>query len=268
MPSRPPVIQNRPKAFDPQLWRPGKGMDPARYLVFPGSVSAPGKHTPGNLRHARPYLANGRRLYVFPTGVEGFRRAGTATLGLHHYIGDETVRGVTMHYEEARITFNGLFPGLTAQQNMVECISMLRSHTLTHNLTLYAPGVFNNEQRVLPESWDFSHEPDDRTHSIEYTITFVRVGEGKAVKDPVGTPPPTQAARTTVKGKPARIYTVRANARTLKAIAKIVYNAESKWRQLIALNPSLPFQFAEWKELPADFALPTARLIIGTKLRY
>src|SRR4029077_11752119 len=126
----------------------------------------------------------------FPIGVEGFTRGGTAQLGLRHYIGDNTVEGVTMHYEEARITLSGLFPGLTSQPNMVECINMLRSKTKDKGLILYAPGVFEREQYVLPETWNFEHDAEDRTHSITYTITLVRIGDGKKVKDSSGTAPP------------------------------------------------------------------------------
>src|SRR5262245_51040237 len=87
--------------------------DPAKYLVNPGVVKGPGKHTAGHLQHARPYIANGSRLFVFPVGVEAFTRRGEAQLGLHRYIGAISTDGQTINYEEARIELSGTFPGLT-----------------------------------------------------------------------------------------------------------------------------------------------------------
>jgi hypothetical protein len=268
--AHPPLISNKKSEFDPEIWKPGRGQDPARYLIYPGTINAPGRHTPGNLRHARPYLVNGHRLYAFPIGVEGFRRSGQAQLGLRHFLGDNTVDGVTMHYEEARITLSGMFPGTTAQQNMVECINMLRSHTKERGLILYAPGVFNREQFVLPENWDFSHDADDRTHSIDYTITFVRIGEGKRAKDPKGTPPPRNpTAKRKPKGKPERIFTVRQGVRTLRGIAKVVYGDPTKWPQIVQLNRS---QLSSWQGKASEnkqggWSLPYFRFDIGTKFR-
>jgi hypothetical protein len=42
---------------------------------------------------------------------------------------------------------------------------------------------------VVPESWEFSHDPDDQTHSIAYTVTFVMIGEGRRIPDPSGQAP-------------------------------------------------------------------------------
>src|SRR4029077_2186297 len=244
--------------------RPGTGQDPAKYLIYPGTVNAPGRHTPGNLRHARPYLVNGSKMYVFPTPVEGFTRSGQAQLGLRHYLGSNTVDGVTMHYEEGRITLSGTFPGLTSRQNMAECIDMLRSHTQERGLVLYAPGVFEREQYLLPENWNFNHTEDDRSHSIEYSITFVRIGDGKKVTDPKGTPPPMNPRISKLKkGKPTRTFTTKAGAQTLRAIAKIVYKDAGKWKQIVGLNRSLITKTGKSMQ-----ALPLYRFPLGTKFRY
>lgn len=267
--ARPAVIQNKNTEFDPEIWRPGKGMDPAKYLIFPGTVTKPGRHTPGNLRHARPYLVNGTKMFVFPTPIEGFRRSGQAQLGLRHYIGDWSVDGVTIHYEEARITLSGLFPGVTAQQNMVECINMLRSFHKGRGITLYAPGVFNHEQFVLPENWDFEHAEDDRTHSITYSITFVRLGEGPKIADPFGTPVPNNpSARTEPKGKSTRTYTTKANVRTLRAVAAAVYGDANGWPQLVTLNRNAMKMAQTGGEDSGTHKLANFRFPIGTKFRY
>lgn len=255
-------------------WRPGRGLDPAAYLIDPGTVSGPGQHSAGQLAHARPYIVAGNSIFVFPVGVEGFRRTGSATLGTHKYIGDNAVDGVTTHFEEARITLTGTFPGLTAQDTMVECINTLRAQHEDNGLVLYAPGVFEREQYVLADDWEFDHAEDDRTHSITYSITFLRIGEGRNVTDPRGAaPPPQPTAGTMTKGSPAKTFIVRDGAQTLRAIAGIVYGNVNKWPQLVDLNAG---QLADWQRgnalnaiygLPT-YQIPTYRWPVGTKFRY
>jgi hypothetical protein len=259
----------QPEVVDYEIWRPNRGKDPAKYLIDPGSVTAPGKHSAGMLRHARPYLVAGDTLFIFPVGVEGFRRSGQSQLGLHRYIGDNSVDGMTIHLEEARIELTGTFPGTTAQDNMVNCINILRAPTKEPGLILYAPGVFEMEQYVLPENWDFSHDRDDRTHSIDYVISLVRIGEGRKVKDIPGKPPPPQPGRKIKpKGKPSRIWTVKAGAQTLRAVAKLVYGDAESWKRLVQLNQGL---LTTWNKTHPDIPnhqLPTFRWPVGTKLRY
>lgn len=263
-------------ASSSQQWSQNVGIDPARYLVNPGKVTIGNKHkpSPGNLYHARPYIVSGSNIFVFPVGVEGFTRSGQAQLGLHHYIGGNAVDGVTVHYEEARIELTGTFPGITAQDAMVDCIGLLRSQPPDPGLVLYAPGVFEREQYCLPENWNFTHDPDDRTHSISYTISLVRIGEGRAVADPHGKPAPKNPTiKVRPKGKPARIFTVKDGVRTFRAIAKKVYGNQNKWHQLVELNRG---ELANWQRSTAinkahglpTFQLPTFRWPVGTKFRY
>jgi len=231
-----------------------------------GEVKSPATLSAGMLRNPRPYLVNGNVIFVFPVGVEGFRRSGQAQLGLHHYIGDNSVDGVTVHFEEGRIELRGTFPGITAKDAMIDCINILRIPPPDPGLTLYAPGLFIHEQYVLPETWDFNHEPDDRSHSIDYTISLVRIGEGGNVKDPKGTPPPPNPQqRTTPKGKPARSITTKDSLRTFQTIAKKVYGDASKWQKLVGLNKTL---VSKHKPPIPNHTLPTFRWPIGTKIHY
>jgi hypothetical protein len=263
MADQPDLIQRN------DFWEPGWGLDPSKYLINPGRVISPGRHSPGQLAHARPYISNGSDFFVFPVGTEGFTAEGSATLGLHHYIGDNAVDGVAMHYEEGRITLTGTFPGLTSRDNMIDCRNMLRSIPLALGLILWAPGVFEREQFVLPESWNFTHAEDDRSHSIQYTITLVRLGDRTNVANPMGTPPPPQpAAKANPKGKPSRIFIVKSGAQTLQAIARAVYGSANNWQQLVVLNQS---QLNAWKASHANipsFQLPTFRWPLGTQFRY
>src|SRR6516225_3231639 len=94
-----------PPLIDENSWYyPGLEIDPAAYLLKPGTVTGPNKHTAGQWANARPYLSNGSDIYVWPVGVEGIQEQGQATLGLHNYIGDVEADGVIVHRDESRIT--------------------------------------------------------------------------------------------------------------------------------------------------------------------
>lgn len=247
-----------------QIWKQGSGQDPAAYLVDPGSVRSAGKHRAGNLGHARPYIVNGAKLFVFPVGTEGFRRSGQAQLGLHRYIGENAVDGRTMHYEEGRIELRGTFPGLTSQQCMVDSIHVLTSVAPPNGMVLYVPGVFDREQFVLPESWDFNHDPDDRSHSIDFTITFVKKETGKLVKDPRGTPPPPQPVKKSIpRGSANRTFTIKDGARTFQSVATIVYNNSGLWAKLADMNQTLIRRAGL-----GQHQVPNHRWPIGTKIHY
>src|SRR5262245_15610873 len=212
--------------------------DTARYLVDPGSVSAPGKHSAGGLTFARPYIVSGTDFFVFPVGTEGFTRSGSAKLGLHYYLGANSVDGMTLHREEGRIEMSGTFPGISSVSMMRKCIQILRAESPDGYLTLYVPGVFAREQRVLAENWSFTHPAEDRTSSIDYTISFVRLGEGQErLSDPNGIPPPpAPAPMATPRGKPTHIYRVTTNVRTLRAVSNVVYGNADEWQTLADLN--------------------------------
>lgn len=259
---QPPLIQEN------DYYTPGIGIDPAKYLLKPGTVKSPGDHSAGLWAHARPYISNGDNIFIFPVGAEGFSDSGQATLELHKYIGDDNSDGITVHYGEDKITLSGTFPGLTSVHNKINCKAMLKSVPRGRGLLLWVPGVFPQEQIVLPESWSFDHQADDRTHSIEYTITFAKIGGRGGVKDPQGPPPPPQPGGGGPKGKPGHVFIVTASCRTLRAIAKKVYGDTDAWVVLVKKNQG---QLNKWKkhhpEVPA-YKIPTYRWPLGTKFSY
>jgi hypothetical protein len=182
-----------PEAIEAQIWVPGTGQDPAKYLVNPGHWDDGSKSmTPGELAHARPWLDSGNRIFVWPTPTEGFRRTGTNMLGLHHYIGDLYVDAQLIHRDEARIEMSGVFAGLSAQDAMVDFQNTLNDDPPDAGMTLNVPGVFEQVKFVIPENWEFTHDADDQTHSISYTVTFVSIGEGRRLPDPAGAAPEPQ----------------------------------------------------------------------------
>jgi hypothetical protein len=264
-----------PRFSSNDFFERGWGLDTAKYLVNPGNVIAPDqKHPdirqdPGNLAHIRPYLWNGELLFLFPVGVEEFRATGDTKIGLYHYIGDNAVDGVVTHYEEGRITLAGTFPGLTAQENMVDLRNILRAPPKqAKGLTLFAQGVFDNEQYVLPESWEFSHDREDRSHSIEYTITLVRTGDKRKLPDPTGGPPAQNPGRKTKpRGKPARTVTIKSGMRTLRAVATSKHTTVN---HLVMLNSG---QLNDWKRKHpsqdlSKHKIATYRWPIGHVFRY
>jgi hypothetical protein len=268
------VVDIRPAVITGDRWTPNTGQDPARYLINPGSVRGPNNHSAGNLVHARPYLASGNRIFVFPVGVEGFRRSGSAGVSLHKYLNQAAVDAHTFHREEGRIELSGMFPGVRAQDAMVQAISILASKPPAPGLILYAPGVFDQEQYVTPEQWDFSHDPEDRTHSIAYSITLVRTGVGPKVTDKKGTPaPPNPSITVKKKSQPTRLFTVVEGARTLRQISFQVYHNADQFQKLVVLNQD---QIANFQRSNAEniayhlpsYTLPTYRWPIGTKFRY
>lgn len=267
------IWDNAPTVFDDNAkFFPNVGSNPARYLVNPGRVIAPGKHSPGALRHARPYLVSGNVIFVFPVGVEGFNASSQATLALHRYVGANTVAAQAIMREEGRLTLSGTFPGGTAQDAMVNCRNILRSAPPDPGLILYAPGVFDTEQFVVPEDWEFDHAEDDRTHSITYRITFVRVGNGKGVADPHGEPSPSNpTVQRRPTSSPARTFTVRSGIQTFQQISKAVYGTTTKWQQLVALNQKMITASKTLTSVALNhpmYVLPTYRWPIGTKVRY
>src|SRR5215831_1686231 len=267
----PDAFDDKPKVV--QVWDVGTGMDPARYIIGPGSIYGPNNATAGNMRHPRCYITttDGKTLFGFPAGIEGFSRTGQAQLGLHHVIGGKIVRGQTTHYEEGRLSMNGIFPGTSSALKMQACLQILTTNQ-RNGLRLYMPGLLSNWLYVLPESWDFNHDPDDRTHSIAYTLSFVIIGVGGHVEDPHGLPPdPNPAVKTIPKGKAHHVFTVKAGVQTFRQIAYKVYKDANLWTRLVPLNQKRVnafFKARPGESTPANYELPTHRWPVGSKIVY
>jgi hypothetical protein len=238
-----------------EIWKPNTGQDPARYLI-----------PDANLRHDRPSLVSGDDVFVFPIGVEGFRRSGQALLGIHHYIGGDEADVQVIHLDEARIELSGMFPGTSAVDNMIELTSLIKKRTPEKGKLLYLPGVFERIQYVNVENYDFSHDADDRTHSVTYTISFIRTGLGDTFPDNTGIPPlPNPAVSTDGnKGKAThRRMTITAKRRTLRAVARDAYKNPNLWQRVLNLNKTRIHKLAP--NVPKH-RLPYHRFPLGTKL--
>jgi len=252
-----PKYDIRPAVVDhAQEFRQNTGQDPARYLV-----------PDGNLFHPRPYLTSGDLIYVWPVGVEGIRHFGNSAVAIHRYIGDSDVDVQVVHKDEARIEMSGTFPGITAVDNMAALKLLVRDQTPDPGKTLFLPGIFERVQYVVVENYDFVHAADDRTHSFDYTITFIRTGPGRRIADPHGTPaPPNPTKKVTPRGHPGRYTLSKSGSQTFRQIAKRVYGSSEKWKHLADLNARL-VQYSHAMAIPF-FQLPTYRWPLGTKIFY
>jgi hypothetical protein len=130
------------------------------------------------LRFAPPSIRAGGLSFTWPIGPEGFRRSGSATLGMHKFIGDNVVQANVIHFDESHIELSGTFPGLSSPNDMTTLIDVL---TNRNKKVLHVPGVFPREQYVEVENYEFTHAAEDRTHSIDYSISFLKVGTGGGV---------------------------------------------------------------------------------------
>jgi hypothetical protein len=164
-----------------------------------------------------PTIISGGMTFTFPIGPEGFRRSGSSQIGIHKYIGDNVVAANVIHFDEGHIELNGTLPGISSPRWMSSLIDVLHS---TKKKILRAPGVFPREQYVETENYDFSHSPDDRSHSIEYSISFLKVGSGDEVAGVLDT-----AGIDTLSGRPSTVATPHSTARGSQSLATMQFRS-------------------------------------------
>jgi hypothetical protein len=221
------------------------GVDPSRYTVYPKWFEHPSIQIPKGAA------------FVWPLGIEGFRIAGSAKLGVHSYLGDNAVVVEVAHTDERRIEMSGQFPGNTGVEVMRDLIEILVGKSEFKILRL--PGVFPLEQYVVMENYDFNHSEDDRTRSVNYSVTFLRMGVGKRTKRRRVVQPPANPKNKKNKGKPSKVFVVREGARTLRGIAQKVYGTSTRWVDLFELNTqslsrlNTPYHQMPTKQLPLGF---------------
>jgi hypothetical protein len=248
-----------------QIWRPGTGQDPAKYLI-----------PDGQLRYARPRLTSGTKEFVWPVGTESFRHSGQATVGIRKYIGDNAADVHVVHKDEAHIELTGVFPGLKSVDSMIALKDVITAQTPERGKILTLPGIFEEMKYVAVESYEFNHDQDDRTHSIDYSIQFVIMGTGQDVaKRKAGTPAPQPGASVKPKppagkgtgtrpsSEPNRTYTMTGTTNTLPLMAKVVYGDPDKWPRIVEMNAT----YFKSVDQPMH-ALPFSVFGVGTKLKY
>lgn len=227
--------------------------DTAKYLLDPDDD------------FARPYLAiPGGRAFVWPVGVEGFEVVDQAELGKHKYLGEIELDVDVTHKGESTITLSGIFPGWTSTENMLALRAIFYADTPERGKILHLPGIFSNLQYVVCDREAFTHQQDDRTMDIEYSLSVVRVGTGK--KSPnTGPTQPDQGRKSTGKGRGTRRFTVNSKTNTLRRVAYAVFRNGARWTELYAVKKN-----ASWfdKRDIASHKVPDYPLPLGTVVYY
>lgn len=216
-------------------------------------------------KFVRPFLANpngrgGGEAFVFPLGIEGFDLASSATLGIHHFIGDNDVDATIVYPDELHITMDGLFPGKTGMAVANELRRIILASSSVNGKILYLPLVTETLEYVQVISHRITHQADDRTRGVAYSLEFLLVGKGKTLNTP--DPSAGESRRPGVKkpnkGTTAHTFVTTQNVRTLRTIAMHVYNNADLWTRVRDKNLRLLYGL----EIPA-IGFPIAQLPLG-----
>lgn len=249
---RAPEIKRKAGVFD-------FGDDPSAYIVNYADFPHPSLGVPGGPE------------FEWPLGTEGFRLSGSAALAIHRYIGDNDAVVQVSHRSETRIEMTGQFPGRTGVAHMRALRDVLEYPSPAEGKVLSLPGINLKQWFVFAENWDFAHDEQDFTDSIDYTVSFVKVSVGKGlpgvrIDDPDPNPGVIRTAPNP-KGKPGRYFTVQAGARSLRAISAKVYGDSRYWETLYNINKSSQNAgrvFAAY----GFFKIPMQPLPLGLRIYY
>jgi hypothetical protein len=256
-----PNVANRPPEIEFRIRQKDGHPDPAKRIDY-------SRH-----RFQLPKITGGGVTFVWPVGIEGFTRLGSATLGIHKYLGANHVDVHLVHLDEAHIEMTGMFPGLTSAKNMRDLITVLVAKGPKQ---LSLPGVFTAIQSVYCENYNFSHTEDDRTHSIAYSVSFVRTTtHGKVDAKTTGThqtlsdtPGPPKAK---VEGSPDRMAMTTDGMSTFRAVSDHVYDDPDKWGSLISLNQEDFSDYNKDRGVPEpipSYQLVISRLELGSRIKF
>jgi len=227
------------------------------------------------LKFARPWISAGSLHFVWPVGAESFRISGQATNAVHHYIGGNTPDVQTIHFHEGRIEISGTLPGLTSPENMVSLQDIVTSRS---RKMLALPGVLPKVQYVVVDSYEFNRDENDRTNSIAYSITLIRVGTAGTSKGPgvvgstldsaqaPGSAPST--AQRASKSQSSRTYTTTQTIRTFRAVSDKVYGDVNLWTKLVDLNRNTLINNNPALKGVNQYQLPYYRWPVGTRIAY
>lgn len=227
--------------------------DTARYIIDPDDD------------FARPYLAiPGGRAFVWPLGTQGFEIAEQAELGRHKYLGEIELDVDVTHKAETTITLAGIFPGWTSVENMNALRQIFYADTPARGKILHLPGIMPNLQYVTGESLRHSHDRQDTTMNIEYSLTLVKVGTGKKAPN-VGPTQPDEGRTGGARGRGTRIFKTNSTYNTLRKVARKVFGTEKMWVDLYSIKGN-----AVWfdKRNISAHKVPDYRLPLGTVIHY
>ena len=245
-----PHNTSRPGIARPDTFQFGE--DSARYLLQP------------DVQFERPWLSvPGGETFIFPAGVEGFEHSGTAEIAIHKYLGDDEIDISMVHRDEPAFSLTGQFPGKTSVNNMLACKAVCASKTPERGKILHLPFIMPRIQYVVVRDYNFAHSEDDRTETIAYRLSFLKIGVGRRISPGEPDLPSPNPETQQPVGDSQRLFRVRQGYRTLRAVSKKVYGNPDKWIKLFNLNQSKLNKLGITKR-----EAPTALIPLGTMLKY
>lgn len=248
----------------------GRSDDTAKYVIKRARFERPLLYIP--IPSAKPGGADKMGpSFEWPGGVEGVRVSGQVGNARHKYIGDNAERVKVMHRDSRTLELSGQFAGVSGNESIQKLLSVITAVPPTGHWMLKMPAnvLPARQWQVNIDSYDFTHAFDDRMDSWDYAITFIYVGTGpKLVGKKQTAKQPLNPVGTTIKvpkkkGKGARTFTIHSGARTLRAVAKLVYGNPERWPEIYNKN----FKYLTMLNIPFNI-LPTKILPLGFPLKY
>lgn len=234
----------------------GNSDDSAHYILKP------------DLQFYRPWLASpgvGATgvAFVWPLGVEGFTLASTVDLGIHKYIGDNDIDVEIIYPDEYHITLNGIFPGRTAAQQARALRKVIAHKSSEFGKVLSLPLVAERVLYVQIANYSFTHDQEDRTGTIAYSIECVQQGTGGNLKKktlrPITKNPTT---KKNPRGKSAKRKVVKQGGSTVRKNTAQTYNDVDMQGVVLAKNLSklstqlnMPAHQLAYRQLPPGTVL-------------
>lgn len=237
----------------------GNQDDSARYLLEPDT------------EFYRPWIANppNGSAFIWPGGIQGFNISSTSTLGIHHYIGEVDIDVDVIYPSEEHITLTGHFPGKKSVNFLQRLKKVLLEKTSEAGKVLALPLVEERILYVAVSNYAFTHDENDNTDTVGYSIDLVRVGVGGKLILPTLTPPKNNAqAKKKKKGKSAKKKTVSSGGGgggSLRSLAMAIYGNTSVDAQLQIIKDNQDNLEAQGIQA---FTLPITSLGNGVELEY
>lgn len=203
--------------------------DSAHYILNPDT------------QFARPWIASpgvgsSGIAFVFPLGVEGFSLTSSPDLGIHKYIGDNDIDIDVVYPDEFHITLTGIFPGDTAPEQYRALRKVLTHQQTTRGKVLSLPIIAERILYVSVVNYSFSHDENDRTQTISYSLEFIQQGTGGKLRHRDLTParknPTTKRSK---RGKSTKRKVVKGGG-TVRKNAAQVYDDPSMQYQVLREN--------------------------------
>lgn len=209
----------------------GNADDAAHYILKP------------DLQFYRPWIASPGvgatgRAFIWPLGIEGFTLASTADLGIHKYIGDNDIDVEIIYPDEYHITLSGIFPGKTGAQQARELREVIAHKSSEFGKVLALPLVAERVLYVQVSNYSFTHDQEDRTGTIAYSVECIQQGAGGKLKRRTLRPPKKNpTTKRQPRGKSTKRKAVKQGGSTVRMAVAQTYG-QTDMQQILNKNLS------------------------------